>query len=122
MYVFSGSHIYKITEDVSDQIAVLAEPMAVSYSLDIAKGHSSMPNEGFSSGDTVVVFGVGPLGLCHVIKSRLIGAGQIIAIDQSEYRLNFVKEFGATHTLNVDQTSIEERKQFIFDLTDGRGG
>jgi threonine dehydrogenase-like Zn-dependent dehydrogenase len=121
MYVFPGSHIYKITDEVSDQIAVLAEPMAVTYSLDIAKGHSSMPNEGFSSGDTVVVFGVGPLGLCHVIKSRLLGAGQIIAIDKSEYRLNFVKEFGATQTLNVDQTSVEERRQLIFDLTDGRG-
>lgn len=121
MYVFPGSHIYKITDEISDQIAVLAEPMAVTYSLDIAKGHSSMPNEGFSSGDTVVVFGVGPLGLCHVIKSRLLGAGQIIAIDKSEYRLNFVKEFGATQTLNVDQTSVEERRQLIFDLTDGRG-
>lgn len=121
MYVFPGSHIYKISDDVSDPIAVLAEPMAVTYSLDIAKGHSSMPNEGFSSGDTVVVFGVGPLGLCHVIKSRLLGAGNIVAIDKSEYRLNFVKEFGATHTLNVDETTPGERKQFIADLTDGRG-
>jgi L-iditol 2-dehydrogenase len=69
----------------------------------------------------VVVYGVGPLGVCHVIKSRLIGAGRIVAIDKSEYRLDFVKEFGATHLLNVDQTSAEERKQFILELTDGRG-
>jgi threonine dehydrogenase-like Zn-dependent dehydrogenase len=121
MYVFPGSHIYKISEEVSDVIAVLAEPMAVTYSLDIAKGHSSLPNEGFTSGDTVVVYGVGPLGLCHVIKARLIGASQIIAIDKSAFRLNFVKEFGATHTLNIDQTTSEERKQFVADLTDGRG-
>jgi len=121
MYVFPGSHIYKISDDVSDAIAVLAEPMAVTYSLDIAKGQSSLPIEGFSSGDTVVVFGVGPLGLCHVIKSRLIGAGNIIAIDKSAYRLNFVKEFGATHTLNVDTTTSEERRHCLLDLTDGRG-
>ena len=121
MYVFPGSHIYKISEDVSDVIAVLAEPMAVTYSLDIAKGHSSLPNEGFTTGDTVVVFGVGPLGLCHLIKSRLLGASTIVAIDKSEFRLNFAKDFGATHTLNVDKTTPKDRNQFIKDLTDGRG-
>jgi threonine dehydrogenase-like Zn-dependent dehydrogenase len=121
MYVFPGSHLYKISEDVSDEIAVIAEPMAVTYSLDIVKGYSSLPNEGFVSGDTVVVFGVSPVGLCHLLKSRLLGAGKIVAIDKSEFRLNFVKDFGATHTLNVEKTTQKDRNQFIKELTDGRG-
>jgi threonine dehydrogenase-like Zn-dependent dehydrogenase len=121
LYVLPGSHLYKISDDVSDEIAVLAEPMAVTFSLDIAKGHSSLPNEGFTTGDTVVVFGVSPVGLCHLVKSRLLGAGTIIAIDKSEFRLNFVKNFGATYTLNVTKTTQKDRNQFIKDLTDGRG-
>jgi threonine dehydrogenase-like Zn-dependent dehydrogenase len=121
MYVLPGSHLYKIGQEVSDEIAVLAEPMAVTFSLDIAKGHSSLPNEGFTTGDTVVVFGVSPVGLCHLIKSRLMGAGTIIAIDKSEYRLNFAKDFGANYTLNATNTSREERDRFVRELTQGRG-
>ncbi|UCF96798.1 MAG: zinc-binding dehydrogenase [Spirochaetaceae bacterium] len=121
MYVFPGSHIFKISDDVSDQIAVLAEPMAVAYSLDIAKGFSSLPHEGFSSGDCVVVFGVGPLGLCHLLKARLLGAGTIIAVDRSEFRLNFVKSYGADVTIDVDKTSAQERRDMVLGLTAGRG-
>ena len=75
MYVYPESHVYKVPKEASDQIAVLAEPMAVSYALDIAKGHSAMPNQGFCSADTVVVYGVGPLGICNLIKAKLLGAG-----------------------------------------------
>lgn len=121
MYVLPGSHLFKVPEDVSDEIAVLAEPMAVTFSLDIAKGHSSLPNEGFITGDTVVVFGVSPVGLCHLIKSRLLGAGTIVALDKSDYRLSFARDFGANHAINVTKTTQKERNQFIKDLTDGRG-
>jgi len=121
MYVYPGSHVFKVTDDVSNEIGVLSEPMAVAYSLDIAKGHSSLPHDGFSSGDTVVVYGVGPLGLCHLIKARLLGAGKTIAIDKSEYRLEFCKDYGADYRLNVDKTTAEERREFVLDLTDGRG-
>jgi len=121
MCVLPGSHIYKIGDDVSDEIAVLAEPMAVTFSLDIVKGQSGLPIEGFTSGSTVVVFGVSPVGLCHLVKARLLGAGTIIAIDTSDYRLAFVKDYGATHVLNQGATTRAERIQFVKDLTQGRG-
>ncbi len=121
MYIHPRSHIFKVGKEVSDQIAVLAEPMAVSCALDIAKGHSALPNQGFSSGDTVVVYGLGPLGLCNLIKAKLLGAGCIVAVDRSDYRLRFAKDFGATHVLNVDNSTPAERKQMVLDITDGRG-
>jgi L-iditol 2-dehydrogenase len=121
MYVQPGSHIYKIPEEVPDSIGVLAEPMAVTYALDIAKGHSALPIEGFLSGAAAVVFGVGPLGLCHLIKSRLLGAATAVAVDRSEYRLEFSRRYGATHALNVDRTTPAERAAVVRDLTDGRG-
>lgn len=121
MYIYPGSHIYKVPEGVSDEIACLAEPMAVTYSLDIAKQLSSMPIGGIQSGATVVVFGVGPLGLCHLIKSRLIGAGEIVAVDLSEYRLNFARNYGANHTMKIDETTKEERRELVLSITGGRG-
>jgi threonine dehydrogenase-like Zn-dependent dehydrogenase len=121
MYVEPGSHVFKLDREVSDPIAVLAEPMAVTYSLDIAKGHSALPQQGFSSGDTAVVFGVGPLGICHLIKAKLLGAAKLMAIDKSAYRLEMCKKYGATDLLNVDQTTAAERTEAVLQLTGGRG-
>ena len=121
MYIYPESHFFKLQKETSDQIAVLAEPMAVSYALDIAKGQSSLPNQGFSSGDTVVVYGVGPLGLCNLIKAKLLGAGCIVAVDKSLYRLRFATDYGAAHILDAGSTTPAERRQFVLDLTGGRG-
>ena len=55
--------------------------MTCAASLDKVKEFSSYAMEGFNSGDTVVVIGSGPLGLLHVAKADMMGAGQIIATD-----------------------------------------
>lgn len=121
MYVMPKSHVFKVPNQISDEIAVLAEPMAVTYSLDIAKSFSAQPIEGFNSASTLLVLGVGPIGLCHIIKSRLLGAGEIIAVDKSDFRLGFAKEFGATHVLNIERTTKEKRHEYVLETTDGRG-
>ena len=121
MYIYPESHFFKLPKGASDQIAVLAEPMAVSYALDIAKGQSAMPNQGFASGDTVVVYGVGPLGLCNLIKAKLLGAGLIIAVDKSPYRLQFAKDYGAAHAMDAGTTTPAERREYVLELTGGRG-
>ena len=70
---------------------------------------------------SVVVIGSGPLGLLHVAKADMMGAGFIIATDLSEHRLAFAKRCGADVTLNVSQTSSEERIDQVMRLTHGRG-
>src|SRR5260370_38907147 len=42
-------------------------------------------------GDTVVVFGCGPVGLFAQLSARLLGARRIIAVDDVEYRLEFAR-------------------------------
>ena len=42
---------------------------------------------GFLPGDTVAVVGVGSLGMAHLVKAALMGAGRVIAIDKSAKRL-----------------------------------
>ena len=61
------------------------------------------------------------MGLAHLIKARVLGAGDIIAMDVSDYRLQLAKEFGADYTVNVKKTTPKERMKFVKDLTDGRG-
>ncbi len=51
----------------------------------------------------------------------MLGAGTIIAIDLSDYRLNFAQKLGADHVINASRTSESERMAMIRELTHGRG-
>lgn len=121
MVVIPEAFVYKVPAGLSPEVAVYTEIMACTYALDKAKEFSSLASEGFLSGDSVLIQGVGPLGMCHLIKARMMGAGTIIAIDKSETRLQMAHEFGADYTLNLNSTTAEERIQLVHDWTRGRG-
>ncbi|UCH51385.1 MAG: zinc-binding dehydrogenase [Chloroflexota bacterium] len=121
VYALPGSYLFKVPKDLPVEIAVLTEVMSVTIGLDKAKQFSAVNNEGFRFGDTVVVQGVGPLGLCHVIKARMLGAGNIIVTDRSSLRLELALEMGADMALNVGHTSPKERIEAVREMTAGRG-
>ena len=121
MYIVPGSFLVKVPEELPTEVAVLTEIFAVSVGLDRAKQMSAFPNESFRFDDTVVVLGVGPLGMCFLMKARMLGAGTIVAVDLSDFRLNAAKELGADQVLNAGKTSKAERIEFIHGLTHGRG-
>lgn len=121
MYIVPGSFLVKVPDDLPSDVAVLTEIFAVSVGLDRAKQMSAFPNESFRFDDTVVVLGVGPLGMCFLMKARMLGAGTIIAVDLSQYRLDFAKKLGADHTVNAAELSHARQLQMIKDLTNGRG-
>jgi len=121
MLVDTDVFVYKVPASLSPELAVLAEPLVVTATLEKAKEMHTSAREGFTSGDTVVIQGVGPLGLFHVMRARMLGAGHIVAVDLSKERLEMATHFGATATLRVDETTSEERIQSVRDLTEGRG-
>ncbi len=121
MYIVPGSFLVKVPDELPSEVAVLTEIFAVSVGLDRAKQMSSFPSESFRFDDTVVVLGVGPLGMCFLMKARMLGAGTIIAADRSDYRLNFAKRLGADQVINVGRNSQAERLQMIRELSGGRG-
>jgi Zn-dependent alcohol dehydrogenase len=67
-------------------------------------------------GDSVVVFGVGGVGLCAVQAAANVSAGPIIAIDLTDDKLDFAKRFGATHGINARSEDAVAR---ILELTNG---
>lgn len=68
-------------------------------------------------GDTVAVFGSGPVGLCAVACAHLFGASLIIAIDIQDYRLDVARRLGAM-TINAAK---EDPVAKVRELTGGRG-
>jgi threonine dehydrogenase-like Zn-dependent dehydrogenase len=121
MYIIPGSFLVRVPDDLPSEIAVLTEIMAVTVGLDRAKQISAFPSESFLFDDTVVILGAGPLGMCFVIKARMLGAGNIVAVDLSDFRLQFARRLGADYVLNSSRTTLAKRLECIRDLTQGRG-
>jgi len=110
-----GTQLFRVPDELPDEVAVLTEPMAVTHGFDRAR----RLNDTFA--ETVVVYGVGPLGMCHLIKARLMGAGAIIAIDRFASRLQRAGEFGATEVLNASELNAAELVARVHEATAGRG-
>ena len=60
-------------------------------------------------GQSVVVFGVGGVGLCIAQAAQLVSAHPIIAIDIVDAKLEMAKRFGATHCINSKKTPDVEK-------------
>jgi threonine dehydrogenase-like Zn-dependent dehydrogenase len=103
MYLLPGTPLFRVPGDLPDELAVLTEIMSVTHGVDTARRLTSV-----AFGETSVVYGVGPLGLCHLIKARLVGSGKLIAIDQFASRLDLAGEFGATLTLSAQELEADE--------------
>ena len=73
---------------------------------------------GVSRGDSVAVFGCGGVGDAAIAGARLAGAHTIIGVDIDDRKLEWAKDFGATHTINASQTDPVEA---IRALTGGNG-
>lgn len=70
-------------------------------------------------GDTVVVFGCGPVGLFAQKSAFLLGASRVIAVDYLDYRLAFARAYSGVETVNFREVGdvVAQLKK----MTDGRG-
>jgi threonine dehydrogenase-like Zn-dependent dehydrogenase len=73
-----------------------------------------------TGGESIAVFGAGPVGQFAIASAVMLGAEQVIAIDQYDYRLEMARNrAGATHTINFsDDADVVEQLKV---LTGGRG-
>jgi threonine dehydrogenase-like Zn-dependent dehydrogenase len=80
-------------------------------------GWMAAENAAIEPGDTVAVWGCGPVGLFAVQSAFLMGAERVIAIDHFPRRLELAKQFGA-ETINYEQTKTYEA---LMEMTGGVG-
>ena len=64
-------------------------------------------------GKRVLVLGQGAIGLSFTAICARAGAKQVIATDLFDYRLDFSKRFGATHTVNAGSENLDEAVEEI---------
>jgi threonine dehydrogenase-like Zn-dependent dehydrogenase len=80
-------------------------------------GYMAAENCNIEPGDTVAVWGCGPVGLFAIQSARLLGAGRVIGIDRFPERLELARKAGA-ETIDYDEEDVLET---LRDITGGRG-
>ena len=103
--------LHRVDDDVSDEEAVLLEPLSV--------GVKAILKAGVTIGDVVLVEGPGPIGLACAVAAIQCGASHVIVtgVDGDDSRLDLALELGATGTINVGREAPLER---LLDLSGGR--
>jgi threonine dehydrogenase-like Zn-dependent dehydrogenase len=85
----------------------------------VPTGYQAAEMGGIQPGDTVVVFGAGPVGLMAARSAWLFGAGRVIVIDHLDYRLEFARTFGPAEVYNFRE--IDDVVVFLKKQTDSLG-
>lgn len=85
----------------------------------VPTGYQAAEMGGIKIGDTVVVFGAGPVGILAAKCAWLFGAGRVIVIDHVDYRLEFVKKYAQCEAYNFKD--MEDPVLFLKKITDWYG-
>ena len=106
----ADSQVIKVDDDLPLDVVALV-------SCGVATGWGSATTRaGVRPGDTVVVVGIGGIGINAVQGAAMAGAKRVIAVDPVEFKREKAMEFGATHTF----ASMEEAFPQVTELTRGQ--
>jgi len=81
-------------------------------------GYMAAENAGIEKGDTVAVWGCGPVSQFAIQSAWMLGAGRVVAIDRVPERLSMAEKHGRAETINFDKDKVYER---LMEMTKGRG-
>ena len=99
-----------LPDSMSFEDAALIEPLAC-----VVKSYKRSQ---IRKGDTVLVIGLGVMGMMHILLAAHYGAGQVIGADMVDFRLEKARELGADSVINVSKESLRER---VLSHTGGKG-
>ncbi len=99
-----------VPDTCSDDAAAMAQPVSVAL--------HAVDRSGATTGEPLVVMGVGGIGAFIVASAHAQNLGPIIAVDIDDGRLETAQKLGAAHTINARETDVVKA---VHDLTDGLG-
>jgi threonine dehydrogenase-like Zn-dependent dehydrogenase len=107
---FANFNLIKLPDDVTDEQAILVSDI-------FPTGYFAAELAEIKSGDTVAVFGCGPVGQFAILSAYLLGAGRVFAVDSVEDRLDMARAQGA----EIIDFNAEDPVQTLSRLTGGIG-
>jgi threonine dehydrogenase-like Zn-dependent dehydrogenase len=111
LYLHPWAILHKVSHDLAPELAVMFNPLGAGVRWAAYLGEVGL-------GDTVLVLGPGQRGLTSVIAARAAGAATIIVtgLGKDAAKLALAREFGADHTINVEEEDVVAR---VTQITDG---
>ena len=109
--VRADANAQKIPDDLPDEKVVFLSDI-------FPTGYMAAENAGIEPGDTVAVWGCGPVGQFCIQSAWMLGAGRVIAIDRVPERLEMAKKFGRAEVINFGDVTVYDALQ---EMTKGRG-
>ncbi|MGQ9690547.1 MAG: zinc-binding dehydrogenase [Thermoproteota archaeon] len=106
----SGSIVHKVPNDILDEFSVMIEPLSCAI--------HAVQRARIGLEDTVVIAGMGPLGLCMLQVAKMKSPVKLIALDVREERLSVAERLGADMVINVAK---EDAVKTIKQITGGYG-
>ncbi|MEZ0119160.1 UNVERIFIED_ORG: 2-desacetyl-2-hydroxyethyl bacteriochlorophyllide A dehydrogenase [Heyndrickxia coagulans] len=108
-FVLPEKQLHVVDASLPWEEIVLAEPYTI--------GAQAVWRGDVAEGDTVLIQGAGPIGICVLKMAKLEGANVMIT-DLNEERLSFAKENGADIVVNAGN---EDVRNFVQEWTNGKG-
>ncbi len=108
---YADVNLVPIPDDLTDEQVLFVGDI-------LSTGYTAVINAELRAGDSLVVYGAGPVGLCAVVAAKLFSPGQIILVDLDPFRLEMGRKLGATHIIRADQ---EDVLNVIGQLTNNKG-
>jgi threonine dehydrogenase-like Zn-dependent dehydrogenase len=102
----------KIPDDMDDEEVLFLTDI-------LPTGYQGAEMGEIKGGETVVVFGAGPVGLFAMKSAWLLGAGRVIAVDHVPYRLAFAEQYAKVETVNFKE--VGDVVLYLRELCGGRG-
>jgi alcohol dehydrogenase len=107
---FARNSVYKIPDGLTDeQVLFLTDILATGYEVGVLAGQ-------VRPGDTVVIVGAGPVGLCATLTARLFSPRNLVVVERTAARRAMALKLGATHAVGEDEVH-----DLVGHLTDGFG-
>src|SRR5687767_15242719 len=101
----------KVPEGMTDEQALFLSDI-------LPTGYMGAEMCGIEPGDTVAVWGCGPVGQFAIASAYLLGAERVIAIDRFPYRLRMAREKAGAETIDYEEIDVYDT---LMEMTGGRG-
>jgi len=119
VYIGEATEVVRVPDTVKDEEAL---GVGCAFRTVVSGFERLQRHSAIGTADYVVVQGCGPIGLYSTLLASHSGAAKVIVIGAPAGRLELAREWGATHTINIEEiTDHAERVKMVLDLTDGRG-
>jgi threonine dehydrogenase-like Zn-dependent dehydrogenase len=103
---------FRIPEDMHEEDVLFLSDI-------LPTGYQAAEMGDIEEGDTVIVFGCGPVGLFAQKCAWLMGAGRVIAVDRVPDRLEFAQKYNKVETVNFEE--VDDIRKHLRTMTDGLG-